>query len=80
MPSTNIDSGVADVVRLADEIRNRNRSHIRALQIEIVTGGVIVRGSATSFYGKQIAFHEVRRGCGQPVLANEIVVQRQQAS
>lgn len=60
--------------RVAADVRGRHRAHIRTLHIEITADGLRLRGSARSFYGKQIAFHEVSRRCG-PVLANEIEVQ-----
>jgi hypothetical protein len=69
---------VNELVRaVATEIRNRNRGHIRELRIKIVEGGVILYGVCMSFYGKQIAFHEVRRICRMVVLANRIEVLHQ---
>jgi hypothetical protein len=52
------------VVRgLAADVRNRHLNQLRELRIEVVEGGIVLRGRATSFYGKQIAFHEVSRLC-----------------
>lgn len=61
--------------RLATEIQNRHRSHLREFRIELVEGGVILLGRSVTFYGKQIALHEVRGGCKCEVLANQIEVQ-----
>ncbi|MCE9562845.1 MAG: hypothetical protein K8U57_12440 [Planctomycetes bacterium] len=62
--------------RLATEIRNRHRSHLREFRIEKVDGGIILIGRSVTFYGKQIAFHEVCARCKWSVKANQIEVQR----
>jgi len=62
------------VEQLAAQIRNRYRSHLRELRIEVVEGGIVLRGRSSSFYGKQMAFHEARSGSQFAVLANQIEV------
>lgn len=69
-----------ELVRLAAEIQTRHRSHLREFRIEVVEGGIILFGRSVTFYGKQIAFHEVCEGCECPVLANQIEVQAERAS
>jgi hypothetical protein len=70
------DPCASEAVRQAEaDILAGHRDHLRELQIEVVEGGVIIRGRAVSFYGKQIAFHEVMRRIGSVVLANELEVQ-----
>ena len=59
---------------LAADIRSRHRSLLRELRIDVVEGGVILHGHAYSFYGKQIAQHEVLRRTGLVLLANRIAV------
>lgn len=59
---------------LAIEIQHYLRGQIRSLQIEAQGEGVILRGRASSYYGKQLAFHEVRRRSKCAVVANEIEV------
>jgi hypothetical protein len=59
---------------LAAEIRARHRGLLRELRIEAVEGGVALFGRAYTFYGKQVALHEVRRRCRTPVVANHIIV------
>lgn len=61
--------------QVATEILACYRNCLRELRIELVEGGVVIRGRATSFYGKQIAFHEVGRRCERAIVANEIEVQ-----
>ena len=59
---------------LASDIRERHRSLLRELRIEVVVGGVVLHGRANTFYGKQVAQHEVMRH--SVVVANRIVVGR----
>ncbi len=47
---------------------------VKAMADEFVEGGII-RGRAVRYSGNQMAFHEVRRRCGQLVLVNKIQVQ-----
>jgi hypothetical protein len=61
--------------QLAADIRARYRDVLRELRLDFVEGGLILRGRATRFYGKQIAFHEVKRLSRLVVLANQIVVE-----
>jgi hypothetical protein len=58
---------------LAAAILRLHRSLVRELRIEVVGGGVVLRGRAATFYGKQLALHEVLRR-GLAVVANDIVV------
>lgn len=62
------------LTQLVAKIRNKHRAHIRDLTVDVGWGGLTVRGLATSYYGKQLAYHEVARHCGLPVIANEIEV------
>jgi hypothetical protein len=59
--------------QLAVDIQNRHRSRVRELRIESAEGGVVLRGRSVTYYGKQVALHEVLQ-CGLAVIANEIVV------
>lgn len=61
--------------QLASEIRARHRSHLRELRLEATDAGVVLHGLARSFYGKQIAFHEVIGGGNFRVAGNLIRVQ-----
>jgi hypothetical protein len=64
--------GLADMRDLATEIRLRHRSLLQALRIELVEDGVVLHGRAYTFYGKQIALHEILRRVA--VVANRIEV------
>jgi hypothetical protein len=68
------DDRAAAATHLASDIRERHRSLLRDLRIEVVAGGVVLHGRANTFYGKQIAQHEVMRH--SVVVANRIVVAR----
>jgi hypothetical protein len=58
---------------LAIDIRNRHRSLLLELRVEIHEDGVSLYGRAITFYGKQMAQEELLRR-GFIVLANNIVV------
>src|SRR4051794_8710311 len=64
----------AAVCELAAEIRLLHRAAIRELRIELTDGGAVLHGRASSFYGKQLAFHEVTRRGRLTVIANRVVV------
>jgi hypothetical protein len=66
--------------QLATEVQNRHRNCLRELRIEVVEGGVVLYGRAITFYGKQIAFHEVRRCSHLAVIANRIQVQERRVA
>ena len=63
-----------DMSHLASDVRERHRSLLRVLRIEVVAGGVVLHGHANTFYGKQVAQQEVMRHWA--VVANRIVVGR----
>jgi hypothetical protein len=67
------DGVLAAAVRLAADIRRRHRYLLRDLRIEVVAGGVVLHGRAVTFYGKQLAQHEVMRR-SFTIVANRIVV------
>jgi len=67
------------VSELAADIQWRHRTLIRELHIELVEGGIILHGRAMTFYGKQIAFHEVSCRCRLVVVANRLEVQERPA-
>jgi hypothetical protein len=73
-PMTDRDNPDDSARQLATLILNRHRGHLRELRIRRVEGGVVLHGVATSFYGKQIALHEVVRGSRFTVVANLIEV------
>lgn len=58
---------------LVAEIRTRYRWLLCELQIELIEDGVVLRGKAITYYGKQVAQHELLRR-GFVVAANHIVV------
>lgn len=60
--------------QVAADVLAAHRCHLSELSIKSVEGGIIICGQAFSYYGKQIAFHEVRRRSRQAVVANEVQV------
>ena len=60
---------------LAADIRRRHRGLLKELLIVVHDGRAELHGRATTFYGKQVALHEVLRRAGLPMAANRIVVE-----
>jgi hypothetical protein len=58
---------------LAEVIRLRYRAVINEIEIQAAERGVVLHGSAATYYGKQIAQHELLRR-GFAVIANHIRV------
>jgi hypothetical protein len=50
------------------------RGQIQRLHLEMHDGGLILRGRAYSFYGKQLALHAVKTRTEIPVVANRVEV------
>jgi hypothetical protein len=64
----------SEIDRLAAETRARLRGRVTGLRIEVRDGGVVLRGTAGSFYAKQLAQHAVMTGTALPIVRNEIEV------
>lgn len=63
-----------EVERLAAQTGERLRGRLTDLRIELLDGGVVLSGTARSFYAKQLALHAVMAGTRLPVVRNEIQV------
>ncbi len=50
------------------------RGQIQKLQLEIHDGGLILKGRAYSFYGKQLVLHAVKKRTEIPVVGNRVEV------
>ncbi|MBP3955172.1 hypothetical protein J8F10_07745 [Gemmata sp. G18] len=59
----------------AAEICHDHRNHLRELWFKVVPRGIVICGSARTYYGKQLALYELRRRCSVPVVANQIEVE-----
>lgn len=72
---TGREATVADAIdRLAAETGQKLRGRLSGLRIELHGGGVVIRGTARSFYAKQLAQHAVLTGTDLPIVRNEIEV------
>jgi hypothetical protein len=70
-----IDLAAADgPTELEAHIQCRLGGHIRDFRLMVVDGGLILRGHAHTYYGKQLAQHAVMEATRLPILANEIEV------
>ena len=65
---------VAELRRLEAAIRERLRGRVSDLSIQLRDSGVVLRGTARSFYAKQLAQHAVMTGTDWPVIRNGIEV------
>lgn len=73
-PDAGETSVAALIERLAAETGRKLRGRLTDLRIERQGGGVVLSGTARSFYAKQLALHAVMSGTRLPVLRNEIRV------
>jgi hypothetical protein len=67
-------SVVAEIDRLTAETEAMLRGRLSGLRIELRAGGVVLRGTARSFYAKQLAQHAVMNSTDLPIVRNEIEV------
>jgi hypothetical protein len=68
-----VSVGRAELDLLAATILDRHRAQVRELRIEAASGGVVIRGRSTTYYGKQVVLHEVLKR-GLIVVANDLLV------
>jgi hypothetical protein len=71
---TERDRRAAEIHRLAADTAVRLRGRLSGLRLELRGGGVVLRGTAQSFYAKQLAQHAVMCGTDLPIVRNEIEV------
>ena len=55
-------------------LKQRLRGRVRELRVLVRADGVVLRGAAANYYGKQMAQHYAHKLLGVPILANEIEV------
>lgn len=65
---------VTEIGQLAAATAEMLRGRLTDLRIELRGDGVVLRGTARSFYAKQLAQHAVMTGTELPVVRNEIEV------
>ena len=68
------DQKAAEIDRLAADTAEKLRGRLSGLRLELHGGGVVLRGTAQSFYAKQLAQHAVMSGTDLPIVRNEIEV------
>jgi osmotically-inducible protein OsmY len=71
-----VTSTVADeVATAATHLAKHLRGRLRDASVSVQRGGVVIRGTAKSYYVKQLAQHAVMKRVSLPIAANEIEVQ-----
>lgn len=76
-PTTNAPAAIpapCDPLRLVSFIRTRSHGQVRNLRLEVRGAGLILCGSTTTYYAKQLAHQAVLEAGELPLLANEIEV------
>ena len=63
-----------EVEQLELQVQAQLSGRIRRLNLLVVNGAIVLRGSARTYHAKQVAQHAVMRLTAQPILANEIEV------
>ena len=71
---TERDSRAAEIDRLAADTAEKLRGRLSGLRLELRGGGIVLCGTARSFYAKQLAQHAVMSGTDLPIVRNEIEV------
>jgi hypothetical protein len=69
-----VSSVVDELDRLAADTADKLRGRVVGLRIELCGAGVVLRGTARSYYAKQLALHAVMNGMQRPIVRNEIEV------
>jgi len=60
---------------LADRLQQQLSRRFRGLWVEVVEGGLVLKGRVRTYYAKQVAQELVMQLTDRPILANEIEVQ-----
>ncbi len=60
---------------LADRLQQQLSRRFRGLRVEVLEGGLVLKGRVRTYYAKQLAQHLVMQLTEIPILANELEVQ-----
>jgi hypothetical protein len=71
---TRQNSRASEIDRLAADTADKLRGRLAELRLEQCGAGIVLRGTARSFYAKQLAQHAVMCGTDLPIIRNEIEV------
>jgi len=64
-----------EVAMAATHLAKHLRGRLRNASVSVQRGGVVIRGTTTSYYVKQLAQHAVMKHVSLPIAANDIEVQ-----
>lgn len=74
-PMARLDQGlILEALELESRVQSLLAGRVRDFQIFVVDDGFVLRGSARSYYAKQLAQHAVQQAITIPIRANEIEV------
>lgn len=63
-----------EIERIGAGVMHQLSGRLRDLRLEMMDGGVVLRGRTLTYHASQIAQHAVVRATGLPVVRNEIEV------
>ncbi|HVX62381.1 MAG TPA: hypothetical protein VHC19_17315 [Pirellulales bacterium] len=69
------DVSFEELLQLEAHVKRRLDGRVRQLHLSLQDSGIILRGTSTSYYGKQLAQHAAMELTELPILANEIQVE-----
>lgn len=61
--------------RLEALLNRRLGNRIRDLRVQVLAGGIVLHGRASTYHAKQLATHAAMEVATRPILANDIEVQ-----
>ena len=64
-----------DIDNLAGDVCRRLYGRVRDFRLRLQDNGLILQGSALTYYAKQLAQHAVMQATRLPILANDIEVE-----
>ena len=75
MPSlTSPVSLLTEPEELAERLQQQLSRRFRGLRVEVLQGGLVLKGRVRTYYAKQVAQHLVMQQTDLPIMANEIEV------
>ena len=69
-----VSSSDPSAPELETTVKYQLHGRVRAFQLIVQDGGLVLRGQVRSYHAKQLAQHTVMEATGLPIFANEIEV------
>jgi hypothetical protein len=69
------DVSLEELSQLEAHVKRRLEGRVRRLHVSVRDSGLVLHGTSTTYYGKQLAQQAAMEASELPILANEIEVQ-----